>query len=74
MNRLLPFLTQYVGLPALSVPWQSESWVHDSVHHTMPLSQLPSVQSDEVVHGSPMNPFDVDGALQMDCVPPVAIS
>jgi hypothetical protein len=75
MYWLFPFSTQYVGLPALSGPPQSLSTVHDSVHHKMPLMQLPSVQSVEVVHESPMRPVDVDvdGALQMDPDIPLAI-
>jgi hypothetical protein len=59
-----------VGLPALSVPSQSESTVHVCVHHKIPVMQVPSVQSVSVVHGSPMYPLLVEGALQMFCVPP----
>ena len=69
MNWLLPFSTQYVGWPAESSPWQSESTTQELVHQRIPVWHVPSLQSVGTLHGSPMKP-DGLGALQTNPVPP----
>jgi hypothetical protein len=69
MNWLLPFSTQYVGWPAESSPWQSESTVQELVHQRIPVWQVPSLQSVGTLQGSPMEP-DALGELQTNPVPP----
>jgi hypothetical protein len=55
-----------LGSPELLLPQVELVDVQLAVHHGIPVMQLPCLQSEAVVHGSPMFPA---GTAQMD-IPP----